>query len=219
MNTDDIDRLLEAERDIPPTAVEVRARMMARARGALAQPIARAERSHSALRATGRVRFAAAAGLLFAAAGAVAAWQARGRVPRAPEPVQPAVVVPVAAPRPEPAAPAPTAVPAEEPPRPAALPTHARPRGQDPEAELRLLRLAQESVAAGRFEAALAPLAEHARRFPGGRLVEEREALRIQSLSKLGRASEARQAAQAFRARFPRSVLLPRLGEALGPRE
>jgi outer membrane protein assembly factor BamD (BamD/ComL family) len=81
------------------------------------------------------------------------------------------------------------------------------------------LRQAQEAVAGDRFEAALAPLAEHARRFPSGRLVEEREALRVQALAKLGRVAEARQVAQAFRARFPRSVLLPRVGELPGARE
>jgi outer membrane protein assembly factor BamD (BamD/ComL family) len=81
------------------------------------------------------------------------------------------------------------------------------------DAEIRLVREAQNAAAAGRFEAALGSLAEHARRFPTGRLIEEREALRIQSLSKLGRTAEARRAAKAFRARFPRSVLIPRLGE------
>jgi outer membrane protein assembly factor BamD (BamD/ComL family) len=103
-------------------------------------------------------------------------------------------------------------LPTVEPPRPAT----GRARGDghaDREAELRLIRQAQEAAAGERFEAALGFLAEHARRFPGGRLVEEREALRIRSLAKSGRVAEARRAAKAFRARFPRSVLLPRIGD------
>ena len=52
---------------------------------------------------------------------------------------------------------------------------------------------------------------EHARRFPGGRLAEEREALaRSLALADSGRPDEARRAAGAFGERFPRSVLLPR---------
>jgi hypothetical protein len=54
----------------------------------------------------------------------------------------------------------------------------------------------------------LSHIAEHARRFKDGRLTEEREALRVKSLAGLGRSDEARRAAAAFRARFPRSVLL-----------
>jgi hypothetical protein len=220
MNTDDIQKLLAAERDFPTTPADVRARVMARARDALAHPVARSH--HHAPRVTGRLRFAAAAGLLLAGAGAFAGWQARGRVPPPPEPAPPPFIAPVAAPaRPAQVSPEPATTPALAPP-PLAAPTHVRARRDavpDTEAELRLLRQAQEAVASGRFEAALVPLAEHARRFPGGRLVEEREALRIQSLSKLGRIAEARQAAQAFRARFPRSVLLPRVGEVPDARE
>jgi len=57
-------------------------------------------------------------------------------------------------------------------------------------------------------------IAEHARRFPNGRLAEEREALRVRSLADSGRMADARRAVAAFGARFPRSVLLPRLQEA-----
>jgi hypothetical protein len=52
------------------------------------------------------------------------------------------------------------------------------------------------------------PIAEHARKFKDGRLSEEREALRVKALAGLGRSGEARRAANSFRARFPRSVLL-----------
>jgi hypothetical protein len=68
---------------------------------------------------------------------------------------------------------------------------------------------ARTAVARQDFAAALAPIAEHRRRFKEGRLAEEREALRVKALSGLGRTEDARRASDAFEARFPRSVLLP----------
>jgi hypothetical protein len=73
-------------------------------------------------------------------------------------------------------------------------------------AELQLLLAAREDVTRGDFTAALTVVAEHARRFRNGSLVEEREALRIKSLAGLGRHEEAQRAAAAFHARFPHSV-------------
>ena len=75
------------------------------------------------------------------------------------------------------------------------------------------MRQARAAVARGDFEGALSATVEHARRFKNGRLVEEREALRVKALVGLGRGEEARHAASAFRARFPRSVLLPAVGQ------
>jgi hypothetical protein len=72
-----------------------------------------------------------------------------------------------------------------------------------------LLRRARAAVARKDFPAALASIAEHARRFKDGRLTEEREALRIKALSGLGREEDARHTANVFESRFPRSVLLP----------
>jgi len=82
-------------------------------------------------------------------------------------------------------------------------------------AELDLLQRAQAANAGRRFSSALALLGEHGRRFPHGRLAEEREALRVRALVASGRSQEARSAAAAFTQRFPRSVLLPRLQETL----
>ena len=78
-------------------------------------------------------------------------------------------------------------------------------------AELELLQRAQAAYAGRDFLGALVVISEHVRRFPGGRLAEEREALRVRSLADSGRPDEARRAAGAFGERFPRSVLLPRL--------
>jgi TolA-binding protein len=77
--------------------------------------------------------------------------------------------------------------------------------------ELKVLQPAREAVARGDFSSALATLAEHERRFPNGQLAEEREALRVQALSGLGRTEEAGRAAAVFRERFPASVLLSRM--------
>jgi hypothetical protein len=81
-------------------------------------------------------------------------------------------------------------------------------------AELELLQRAQAAYAGRDFLGALVVISEHSRRFAGGRLAEEREALRVRSLAGSGHSDEARRAAEAFGERFPRSVLLPRLQEA-----
>jgi hypothetical protein len=83
-------------------------------------------------------------------------------------------------------------------------------------AELDLLRRAQAAYAHGDLSNALVLVAEHGRRFPNGRLAEEREALRVRSLAGSGHRAEARNAVDAFASRFPHSVLLPRLREAAG---
>jgi hypothetical protein len=82
--------------------------------------------------------------------------------------------------------------------------------------ELALLERARAAVASREFSTALGAIAEHQRRFPAGRLQEEREALRIRTLVALGRKDEARRVAERFRSRFPRSVLLARIEAAMG---
>jgi hypothetical protein len=57
--------------------------------------------------------------------------------------------------------------------------------------EVQLLSRAQKDLYAGRFGAALGLLAEHQRKFPRGRLTQERVAARIQALCGLGRVAEA----------------------------
>ena len=74
--------------------------------------------------------------------------------------------------------------------------------------ELRLLDRARQFDRRGDFRAALSSTREHQRRFSDGRLVEEREALRIRALIGLGRSREAGETAALFRRRFPHSVLL-----------
>jgi hypothetical protein len=79
--------------------------------------------------------------------------------------------------------------------------------------ELALLARARQSVAKGAYASAFTLINEHARRFPRGRLSEEREALRVTALWRTGRHAEARRAAAGFVRRFPRSVLAPQMAQ------
>jgi len=208
----DVEALLERERVIPPVPAAQRARALARAQASLATPVV----GSTAPRAAPRTRWpaAAAAALVVGMAVAAAAYEIHARMAPVPA-TRPAAVAPVgevvgAAPAASQTAgavadPIPAPAPAVEAPvsSPAAT---AR-------AELRLLQQARFAVARRDFAAALPPIAEHTRRFKNGRLSEEREALRVKALSGLHRTEEARRAAAAFRARFPRSVLLPAVSQ------
>lgn len=58
-------------------------------------------------------------------------------------------------------------------------------------------------------------LLRHERQFPLGRLAEERESLLVQALLQAGREEEARTRGERFRARWPKSLLLPVVDAAL----
>ncbi len=53
---------------------------------------------------------------------------------------------------------------------------------------------------------ALAAVNQHERRFPSGKLVEEREVLAIEALRNLGRTAEMEARSERFRARYPSSI-------------
>jgi hypothetical protein len=90
------------------------------------------------------------------------------------------------------------------------------PAESDLSAERELLDRARSAFAAGDPAATLASVNLHARRFPNGRLEEEREALAVKALVDAGRYDEARARGARFRIRFPRSFLSPTIDEALG---
>lgn len=71
-----------------------------------------------------------------------------------------------------------------------------------------LVSRAQTALARGRAGEALEALSEHQRRFPRGQFTEEREALAIQALSRLGRMEQAVARAERFRARYPGSLMM-----------
>jgi hypothetical protein len=80
--------------------------------------------------------------------------------------------------------------------------------------EFRLLRAARRALSTEPARA-LGLADEHARRFPSGMLGQEREAIAIEALTRLGRASEARSRAKNFLGRFPRSPYRARVEKAL----
>lgn len=82
--------------------------------------------------------------------------------------------------------------------------------------EIALLQQAQAELG-GNPGRALALTQQHARRFPGGALSQEREAIAIQALAGLGRTAEARARAERFAAAFPGSAYVRRFEVLLGP--
>jgi hypothetical protein len=131
-------------------------------------------------------------------------------------PVTAASAPAVAEPVPEPIAPpmrAP-AVPETQPALPPAKPLIApKPIADTLAAEQALLERARGALKIEDPATALALLREHGESFPRGRLVEEREALRVLALYK-AESVDAAGAAQRFRARFPRSIFLPAIDNA-----
>jgi hypothetical protein len=98
---------------------------------------------------------------------------------------------------------------------PVVVPTVAAPRASPSRApmaslreEQRLLDAARDAIVRGEPEGALAPTAIHAERFSRGVLAEERDALRIRALARLGRLKEARALLAQLRATHPHSFLL-----------
>ncbi len=204
----DLHELLEQERSIPPVPAETKARILGRAREALAE--AAAFRSFER-RPLPVFRWAVSVGVigLASAAGGVAAFELCARTQAAATRVvaAPAVAGPEDQPRRSATAGA-EAAPAGDAPEPAPS-SGARPGGRGADEEVRLLDRARAALDREQFAVAMGPIAEHARRFKHGRLAEEREALRVKALSGLGLRAEVRRAAAAFQARFPRSPLVP----------
>jgi hypothetical protein len=202
--------LLEHERQVSVLPAAARARAVSRARSALAAGVATRQVPS---RAPSAVRWAAAVGLAcLATVGAGAAAYSIGvrARPRAPT---------VAA-APDLESPAPHRGLGDEAiangrDAPAVAERSSRSTAGAVRAELRLLQQARAAVAREDFLSAIQLLGEHARRFKEGRLVEEREALRVRSLAGLGRRGAARRAAADFEANFPRSPLLPTVREML----
>jgi hypothetical protein len=81
--------------------------------------------------------------------------------------------------------------------------------------ERALLDKARAQIAAGEPARALDDVERHGRRHPQGALSEEREALAVNALVSLGRYREAVQRGEAFRSRYPNSLLMPSVEAAL----
>ncbi len=214
----ELEAIMERGRIARPAPDVVRARLLARARAAVATAEVSPPLPATAIPPSmygRRIALAAAVTLALATAGAAAALHARAtRAPELGPPVRrspdaPAVRVSM------------PPLPTDEPPSAPVSSSSSRParphRSVSPQesyaAELQLLQGAQSQYTRRDFQDALVLLAEHAHRFPNGRLAEEREALRVKSLAGAGRGDETRRALAAFARHFPHSALLPRLRE------
>lgn len=225
----DVESLLRFERDIVPQPTSVQTRALERARASLprshwARVVGDSPRPRSARVGRAAALVACLSGL---SAAAYYAGYLRGERESVTSAVPPAsVAMPVSGlPRlpevpsasgsaPEVDSPRPFPVPPRPPGR--AKPQTTSAQGSEAyQKELQALLPAQRAVAARDFGSALAAIGEHHRRFPRGKLAEEREALRIRALVGLGRRAEAQRAGAAFQKRFPRSALLERHDQML----
>jgi hypothetical protein len=208
-----LERQLEGGRVIQPVPDVVRARSLSRARATMAAIAAVPHEPVPTLRRLGLIVALAASVALAVGATAVAAvLLGRASSPRELAPPElPHLDRPAHITAREVVPSLPTVFP------PSTLltnkPQHARRPATAREsyaAELQLLQRVQVAYADREFGDALALVSEHGRRFPSGRLAEEREVLRVRALSGAGRTEEASRAEAAFAALFPRSILLPR---------
>ncbi len=227
-----VEKLVAHERTVPVESDEVRARLMSRAHAATLEgppaPTPRLPRASASPAVAGTVGLAVVG-------VAVALYLWRGSAPSAPPAVKAPVTVPVAPPSAvvTPAVTA-TVTPAvaatSEPtsasdtasgtaasagtaaPNPRATSSSPKDGGLE---EIQLLSRARKADAQGDYAEVLSILSEHERRFPGGRLSEEREVLRVKALVGLGRSEQAKRAGARFRRGFPHSVLLHKVDEML----
>jgi hypothetical protein len=98
-------------------------------------------------------------------------------------------------------------------PKPVAMPESAA--SGELELELSELEVARRAVARGDGGRGLRALLQHAQRYPGSVLSQERDALTIKALVLSGRYDEARTLGAGFRARHPNSMLLDSVERAL----
>jgi hypothetical protein len=166
----------------------------------------------------------AGAGLIAGGAAMLASNSGGDESPQTPAKVAPKGASPAAAPvealPPQPQPPAPVAPELSEPPEDPA-PAHAAPAkagkstssAAGVKAEAALLERARSLVASNPAQA-LAITRDHARRFPGGLLAQEREVIAIEALRKLGQQDEANQRATRFKSAYPGSAHQRSIGSA-----
>lgn len=224
----DIVSLLEAERSPEPAPADAKERVWEQLQQTLATPPAPTG-TPDLLGVTGTSVTAVVGALVVGAVVIVAMPQTESPIPgSAPPPEAPvhqlmdtpievasgltpriAPVVVAPEPRLQGTAPvAPVSPAAERPPE--ARPTGGSRRGSSANglvaAERALLDRGRSALREGRARAALGAADEHRKRFPRGRLVEERAALRVRALDRLGRHDASRAAARAFLRHYPSSI-------------
>lgn len=212
----DISALLRAEREPAAVPESDRRRVAARLTATTGLAFTTSALAHGTL-ASPLVKFISVALLVTGAAGVVVH---RARTSKHPTPAvttpspratvsatpsRPVVVAPVSAPAATP--------PVERPPAPTPAPrVRSAPRNEATddtslEDERTQLLDARQALARGEASHAIEALDAHARRHPDGRLIEEREALRVRALAASGDLDRARAARDRFHQRFPASVL------------
>ncbi len=220
--SDELAALLANERAIASVPAEQRQRSLRRAESALAQ----ATTAHREQRSLWKFRLLLAAAAVALSALALAATRARnhaagpatGTSTATTASAAPARGEPAPEPAPSTSVPSASSVEQDDPAPPvassAAPARRTRTRAEQRKLELTLLEPARAALDRADFPAAFRAIHDHQQAFPRGQLSEEREALRVLALLGEKRVSDARAAANAFSARFPRSVLTPRLQEA-----
>lgn len=174
-------------------------------------------------------------GVAVVGVGAAALWLStlpRGAVPSAQAPVvarsttprAAASALPVVTPAPPPSEPAVAAAPPPSPRATALAPQRAElarpasasstPATPDPGEEVGLVRAMQQALRSGDPSRALALAGEHARRFPHGALVEEREGARAVASCQLAEPSARATVGEAFTRRFGASPYAARVKAA-----
>jgi outer membrane protein assembly factor BamD (BamD/ComL family) len=88
----------------------------------------------------------------------------------------------------------------------------------DTNEERALVDRARTALARGLASDALAAIDQHTKRFPRGRLAEEREALAVQALALSGDKNAAGARAARFRRSFPSSIFASAVDQAVGSR-
>ena len=139
--------------------------------------------------------------------------------------VEPAPVAPVEPPAVAPAKARPAVTPTESTtdveleapaPEPAVSPSRKPPTPDPLVEEIAILSKATSALRAGKPAEGLRLLSDHQRKFPNGRLAEERRAARIQALCALGRRTEAEAELTRLAQSSPRSPHLARAQRACG---
>jgi hypothetical protein len=148
---------------------------------------------------------------LLVAAGSAWLVSSRGAAPTVPEPPRSAAVIVSTPPPPAPKEQAPSAEPTRLAPPASAEPDAPRKATPAVPTEADLLEQARAALKAGDSARALQRVNEHARRYPRGVLVQEREVLAIQALRRLGRDVEAERRADAFSKAYPGSAFQRKL--------
>jgi hypothetical protein len=204
------DLMQAAEQDVGSDAQV--ARMATRLGAVLAPPVAVAAGAGAAGLGTAAKAGLGAVALIVAGGGAWLLSTAQPAPPPVPTHGPPAVAAPLSPPTPSPepvvappAAPSPAQADVAEPPPPTSPKRADKPAPPPALSEAELLEQARSALK-GDPARALARANQHAARFPGGALVQEREVIAIKALRQLGRTAEADRRSEAFAKAFPGSA-------------